>query len=260
MQQRGINVAWKLHTGHLVTCGCFVASLPSLVGFKAFIQGGLAEAHHDSSVSCETSIKATVTGDVSIPAVFLGPSSLKPLLHLSPSRCPSLASHSLCLAAVYLRTCTNSIRPKMIQQAAGRGCARRVFTSGARILQVRGSGGGHVLRVGARQQRRALVHAVGGHAGSREKRRAEAPGFHRVFAQHRGAACGWLSVLRCSGPATLMTAARGGGARRWSPPPSPLLPWACADLAYCLRPPRTQWWNFNCKVSKLREYILYYMR
>lgn len=38
-----------------------------------------------------------------------------------------------------------------------------VFTSGTWILQVRGSGGGHILRVGARQQRRPLVHAVGGH-------------------------------------------------------------------------------------------------
>lgn len=44
-----------------------------------------------------------------------------------------------------------------------------VFTSGTWILQVRGSSGGHIPRVRARQQRRPLVHAVGGHVVKAER-------------------------------------------------------------------------------------------
>lgn len=57
-----------------------------------------------------------------------------------------------------------------------RGSTCRVFTSGTWILQVRGSSRGHILGVGARQQRRSLVHAVGGHVGAWEERRAEVRG------------------------------------------------------------------------------------
>lgn len=97
-------------------------------------------------------------------------------LHLSVScrlisqRCPCLA-----LLQLYLRTHTNSIRPENDSACRRRGAACGVFTSGTWILQVRGSCWGHILGVGARQQRRSLVHAVGGHVVDREKWRV-APG------------------------------------------------------------------------------------
>lgn len=82
-------------------------------------------------------IKAPVNRDVSISAVktqvgvIVGPSSLT---HCSSSHSGSstffaaaalfptdaLALYCFCLAAVYLRTCPNSIRPKMIQHAGSR--------------------------------------------------------------------------------------------------------------------------------------------
>lgn len=52
-----------------------------------------------------------------------------------------------------------------------------MFTSGTRILQIRGYSGGHILWVGARQQRRSLVHAVRSHVVLKpEKWRAEVGG------------------------------------------------------------------------------------
>ena len=107
----------------------------------------------------------------------------------------------------------------MIQHAgSGRGTCR-VFTSGARVLQVRGRSGGHVPGVGARQQRGALVHAVGGHVDRREEGRAEveAPS---LCAQRWGATSGgWLVVaelLRSGSPGD--GALERGGAPRRSPP------------------------------------------
>ena len=41
-----------------------------------------------------------------------------------------------------------------------------VFTSGARLLQIRGGHRADVLRVGGRQKRRSFVHAVRGHDSS----------------------------------------------------------------------------------------------
>lgn len=143
-------------------------------------------------------------------------------LHLSVScrlisqRCPCLA-----LLQLYLRTHTNSIRPENDSACKRRGAACGVFTSGTWILQVRGSCWGHILGVGARQQRRSLVHAVGGHVVDREKWRGGS-WLHRVFPQHGGAASGWLLVPTRSGPAAAapLTEAWWGEELRGGPRPS----------------------------------------
>lgn len=145
-------------------------------------------------------------------------------LHLSVScrlisqRCPCLA-----LLQLYLRTHTNSIRPENDSACKRRGAACGVFTSGTWILQVRGSCWGHILGVGARQQRRSLVHAVGGHVVDREKWRGGS-WLHRVFPQHGGAASGWLLVPTRSGPAAADGSLERGGAPRWSTPLSDMAP------------------------------------
>lgn len=87
-----------------------------------------------------------------------------------------------------------SLRPRKHWKCNAPTFPRRVFTSRTRILQIRGDTGGHILRVGARQQRRSLVHAVRSHVvlnrevASRGGRGEKVPGRHRVFTQLGGAA------------------------------------------------------------------------
>lgn len=119
---------------------------------------------------------------------------------------------------------------EMIQHAGARAGARGsafagLFTSGAGILQVRGSVGGHILRIGARQQRGTLVHAVGGHVVLRG-----APGRSR-----EGSRLQWLAVPSWSGPADSVD---DGGLRGEEPRavPAPLkLLRAWAVLWSCLK-------------------------
>lgn len=103
-----------------------------------------------------------------------------------------------------------------------RSSTSRVFTSGTWILQVRGCSGGHILGVGGRQQRRSLVHAVGGHVVYREWLRNDgrllaAPSLHSARRSSRRLVVG-AELLRSSsaGDGSL----EEGGAPRCCPPPS----------------------------------------
>lgn len=142
-----------------------------------------------------------------------------------------------------------------------RGSTCRVFTSGTWILQVRGSSGGHILAVGARQQRRSLVHAVGGHVGKRDKWRAEAeerllaaPSLHsaRRSSQRLGAGA---ELLQSSSPGDgsleeeeLHGAPRpsDAGPRAWAEP----LSCGCGAKHTHTHTDRTQWWNLIWKDKK----------
>lgn len=118
--------------------------------------------------------------------------------------------------------------PKKMIQHAGSCVTCRVFTSGTWILQVRGDGGGRVLGAGARQQRRSLVHAVGGHVVNRERGGGEAPGCTEssLSSEEQPAAGCWCRVA--PGPAAPVTEAR----RRRSSAvvPAPSLTWPGAVL------------------------------
>lgn len=193
-------------------------------------------------------------------------------LHLSVScrpishRCPCLA-----LLQLYLRTRTNSIRPKKNDSACRRRASTcRVFTSGTWILQVRGSSGGHILGVGARQQRRSLVHAVGGHVADRERsdgRLLAAPGFPSARRSSQRLVVG----ASCSGPAAAaaatapLTEAWRGEELRAGPSPLGYGPgygqWSwcaglkCAVVAIFFPP---IWNTINLKRACKRKYSIFF--